>query len=109
MIPLLDTLVKEGVGLGVEEMVMGMAHRGRLNVLAHVLRKPYELILSEFEEIYVPQEGESDGDVKYHLGFSCDHAPPEGAAPTFPSAPTGFAQKVKVESKIDRFGALNLQ
>jgi 2-oxoglutarate dehydrogenase E1 component len=78
LIPLLDTLVEEGAGLGVEEMVMGMAHRGRLNVLAHVLRKPYELILSEFEETYVPQEGESDGDVKYHLGFSCDHRTSQG-------------------------------
>jgi 2-oxoglutarate dehydrogenase complex dehydrogenase (E1) component-like enzyme len=64
LIPLLDVLVEEGAQLGVEELVMGMAHRGRLNVLAHVVRKPYELILSEFEETFVPQEGEGDGDVK---------------------------------------------
>ena len=73
LIPLLDALVEEGSHLGVEELVMGMAHRGRLNVLTHVLRKPYELILSEFEETFVPQKSEGDGDVKYHLGFSCDH------------------------------------
>jgi 2-oxoglutarate dehydrogenase E1 component len=78
LIPLLDALVEEGVKLGAEELVMGMAHRGRLNVLAHVLRKPYELILSEFEETFVPQEGEGDGDVKYHLGFSCDHVTTQG-------------------------------
>lgn len=78
LMPLLDTLVEEGSQLGVEELIMGMAHRGRLNVLAHVLRKPYELILSEFEETFVPQEGEGDGDVKYHLGFSCDHLTAQG-------------------------------
>ncbi|HXH12956.1 MAG TPA: 2-oxoglutarate dehydrogenase E1 component [Alphaproteobacteria bacterium] len=78
LLPLLDTVVEEGARHGVEEIVMGMAHRGRLNVLAHVVRKPYEIILSEFEETFVPQEGEGDGDVKYHLGYSRDHSTANG-------------------------------
>jgi 2-oxoglutarate dehydrogenase complex dehydrogenase (E1) component-like enzyme len=57
----------------VEETVMGMAHRGRLNVLSHVLLKPYEIICSEFEETLLPQDSEVDGDVKYHLGSSHSH------------------------------------
>jgi 2-oxoglutarate dehydrogenase E1 component len=70
LIPLLDTLIEEGAKLGAEEIVMGMAHRGRLNVLAHVIHKPYELILSEFAGTATPQTTEGDGDVKYHLGYS---------------------------------------
>jgi len=53
--------------------VMGMPHRGRLNVLAHTLRKPYELILGEFEGSFLPWDIQGDGDVKYHLGYSHDH------------------------------------
>jgi 2-oxoglutarate dehydrogenase E1 component len=71
IIPLINTLIDDGVNLGIEEMVTGMAHRGRLNVLAHVLNKPYEMILAEFEEKGV-KDMEGDGDVKYHLGFSND-------------------------------------
>jgi len=70
LIPLLNVLVDEGAVLGIKEIVVGMAHRGRLNVLAHVLNKPYELILCEFEGRPVTQDG--DGDVKYHLGFAQD-------------------------------------
>lgn len=70
-IPLLNTIVEHGSTLGVEEMVMGMAHRGRLNTLAHVLGKPYEMILGEFEG-HAPSDDEGDGDVKYHLGYSQD-------------------------------------
>ena len=72
LIPLLDTVIEEGAALGVEEIVMGMAHRGRLNVLAHVVHKPYELILSEFAGTDSSPASEGDGDVKYHLGFSDD-------------------------------------
>ncbi len=68
---LLNTVIEEGASLGVDEFVVGMAHRGRLNTLAHVLGKPYEMILGEFEG-YVPDADEGDGDVKYHLGFSQD-------------------------------------
>ncbi len=73
LIPLLDALVEEAAQGDVAELVMGMPHRGRLNVLAHVLRKPYEMILAEFEGTRLPEEVEGDGDVKYHLGFSHDH------------------------------------
>lgn len=72
LIPLLEAVIEEGARLGVDEVVMGMSHRGRLNVLAHVLHKPYELIFSEFEGTTPWQESEGDGDVKYHLGFSND-------------------------------------
>lgn len=70
-LPLLDTLVETGADVGVDEIVMGMAHRGRINTLAHILKKPYEMILSEFEGSIETNEG--DGDVKYHNGYSCDH------------------------------------
>src|SRR5262249_51452675 len=72
LIPLLTPLVEPGGQLGVEEMVLGMPHRGRLNVLANVLRKPYEMILAEFEGSLLAKEATGDGDVKYHLGYSHD-------------------------------------
>ncbi|MDB5322305.1 MAG: sucA [Phycisphaerales bacterium] len=71
IIPLINSMIETGVNLGVEEMVTGMAHRGRLNVLAHVLNKPYETILSEFAEKSI-NDMQGDGDVKYHLGYSND-------------------------------------
>jgi 2-oxoglutarate dehydrogenase E1 component len=73
LIPLLDTIVDEAAGTDVAELVMGMPHRGRLNVLAHVLGKPYEMILAEFEGTSLPEDVQGDGDVKYHLGYSRDH------------------------------------
>jgi 2-oxoglutarate dehydrogenase E1 component len=78
LIPLLDTLVDEGGGLGVEEMVIGMPHRGRLNVLGNILRKPYEMILAEFEGTFLAKETTGDGDVKYHLGYSHDRQTASG-------------------------------
>ena len=72
LIPLLETIIEQGAALDVDEIVMGMPHRGRLNVLANVLRKPYEIILSEFEGTVPWQTSEGDGDVKYHLGYSND-------------------------------------
>jgi len=72
LVPLLETLVEEAGRLGVEEMVLGMPHRGRLNVLANVLRKPYEIMIAEFEGALLAREATGDGDVKYHLGFSSD-------------------------------------
>ena len=72
LIPLLDSLIDEAAAGGAEEMVMGMPHRGRLNVLAHILRKPYEMILAEFLGTTLPAWAPGDGDVKYHLGFSRD-------------------------------------
>ena len=78
LIPLLDTLIEDGAALGVEEMVMGMSHRGRLNVLVNVLRKPYEMVLAEFEGSFLAKEAQGAGDVKYHLGYSRDHTTRRG-------------------------------
>jgi 2-oxoglutarate dehydrogenase E1 component len=72
LVPMLNSLIEDGVALGVEEVVMAMAHRGRLNILAHVMNKPYETILSEFEGTIKADTDEGDGDVKYHLGYSSD-------------------------------------
>ncbi len=66
----LDTAIFTGADLGVEEVVIGMAHRGRLNVLTNVMGKTYEEVFNEFEGQAVPEETMGDGDVKYHLGFS---------------------------------------
>lgn len=65
----LETLLEKLPALGGREIVMGMAHRGRLSVLANFLRKPLELLFYEFSENYVPNMVAGDGDVKYHLGF----------------------------------------
>jgi 2-oxoglutarate dehydrogenase E1 component len=72
LIPLLDAILERSSKFGVREIVMGMPHRGRLNVLANVLNKPYSLLFSEFEG-NMPETVAGDGDVKYHLGFSADH------------------------------------
>jgi 2-oxoglutarate dehydrogenase E1 component len=72
LIPLLDTLIEHGAARGVEEVVLGMPHRGRLNVLANTLGKSYEVIFSEFEGNVDPSLMMGTGDVKYHLGFSAD-------------------------------------
>jgi 2-oxoglutarate dehydrogenase E1 component len=69
LIPALDALVEYSSDLGVEEFVMGMSHRGRLNVLANIFNKTYKEIFSEFEgELY--EDDNISGDVKYHLGFT---------------------------------------
>ncbi len=69
IIPILDKIVEECPRHGVEQIVMGMAHRGRLNVLANILGKDYEFVFNEFAENYVPGSELGDGDVKYHLGY----------------------------------------
>jgi 2-oxoglutarate dehydrogenase E1 component len=73
LIPLLETIIEEAGNAGAEEIVMGMPHRGRLNVLANVLGKPYEMIFSEFEGSFLRKDVQGDGDVKYHLGYARDH------------------------------------
>jgi len=65
----LETLLEHLPSLGGKEIVMGMAHRGRLSILANFLRKPLEILFYEFTENYVPNMVAGDGDVKYHLGF----------------------------------------
>ena len=66
----LDAIINKGAELGAEEVMIGMAHRGRLNVLANIMGKTYEQIFNEFEGGATPDLTMGDGDVKYHLGFS---------------------------------------
>ncbi|MBD2699920.1 2-oxoglutarate dehydrogenase E1 component [Spirosoma sp. BT702] len=68
-IPALDTIISTSADMGVEEVMIGMAHRGRLNVLSNILGKSYESIFDGFEG-NVPEQVHGDGDVKYHLGYS---------------------------------------
>jgi 2-oxoglutarate dehydrogenase E1 component len=72
LIAALDDLVEKGASMGVKEFIVGMAHRGRLNTLAHIFGKPYEEIFSEFEGKEYDEEEHFDGDVKYHLGYSTE-------------------------------------
>ncbi len=73
LIPAMEQIIKRGGSLGVREIVIGMPHRGRLNVLANVMGKPYRAILHEFHGgSYKPEDIEGSGDVKYHLGASSD-------------------------------------
>jgi 2-oxoglutarate dehydrogenase E1 component len=83
MIPMLDEAIELAAGDGAHEVVLGMAHRGRLNVLAHVVGRPYETILREFEgertiEAVVSSEEGGSGDVKYHLGAQGTRSTPSG-------------------------------
>ncbi len=72
-IPAIEQILKRGAQLGVKEVVLGMAHRGRLNVLATVMRKPFPAIVSEFQgESAKPDDVQGSGDVKYHLGTSAE-------------------------------------
>lgn len=68
----LNTLLHRGEENGVDEIVMGMAHRGRLNVLANFLKKPLSVLFNEFSENYIPNLVCGDGDVKYHLGYETE-------------------------------------
>ncbi|MCG6859513.1 MAG: 2-oxoglutarate dehydrogenase E1 component [Salaquimonas sp.] len=73
LIPALEQIIKRGGNMGLQEIVFGMAHRGRLNVLSQVMGKPHRAIFHEFKGgSYTPDEVEGSGDVKYHLGASSD-------------------------------------
>jgi len=77
LISLLDAVIETGAELGLDEVLIGMAHRGRLNVLTHILRKPYEMLMSEvIGRPAVKHAG--DGDVKYHLGYAHDYTAKNG-------------------------------
>ncbi len=78
LIPLMDDLIQQGGVRGVEEIVIGMAHRGRLNVLVNVLGKSPQQLFSEFEGKYDVNHMQGSGDVKYHKGFSTDIRTPGG-------------------------------
>ncbi len=69
MIAAVDSIIELCPKLGVEEVVMGMAHRGRLNILTSVMRKNFDTLFEQFSENYVPEAVGGDGDVKYHLGY----------------------------------------
>lgn len=74
-IPALDAIINKAAELGTQEVMIGMAHRGRLNILANIMGKSYEAIFDGFEG-NVPDEVHGDGDVKYHLGYSSKHITP---------------------------------
>jgi len=74
----LDAIINVAAKLNVEEVVMGMAHRGRLNVLANILGKTYKHIFSEFEGTAAIDQTMGSGDVKYHMGFGSDIITPDG-------------------------------
>ncbi len=69
LIPIFAAIIEKGSHLGMREFALGMAHRGRLNVLCNILDKSYSDIFSEFEDFYLPEGMEGSGDVKYHKGF----------------------------------------
>jgi 2-oxoglutarate dehydrogenase E1 component len=73
LIPAMEQIIKRGGSLGVNEIVIGMPHRGRLSVLANVMGKPYRAIFNEFQGgSFKPEDVDGSGDVKYHLGASSD-------------------------------------
>jgi 2-oxoglutarate dehydrogenase E1 component len=78
LIPLLDELVQRAGSHGIKEALIGMAHRGRLNVLTNILGKPPADLFEEFEGKKSPERYKSSGDVKYHMGFSTDVETPGG-------------------------------
>ena len=77
-IPALEAIIRTSVEIGVDEIVIGMPHRGRLNVLANIMGKPYPAIFSEFQGGAVTDAVLGSGDVKYHLGTSTDRELPDG-------------------------------
>ena len=82
LIPLLDQILQDSARAGLDEVVIGMAHRGRLNVLANIVGKPYEKIFSEFEGQMDPKSAHGSGDVKYHLGQAGTFTTPDGVHST---------------------------
>ncbi len=96
VIPMLDLVLSDAADQGVQEVVIGMAHRGRLNALANILNKPYEVIFSEFEGSLDPNTTQGSGDVKYHLGSDGVH-----------TAPSGNTVKVTLASNPSHLEAVN--
>ena len=78
VIPLLEEILASSAEGSLDEVVIGMAHRGRLNVLANIVGKPYEKIFSEFEGHLDPKSTQGSGDVKYHLGMAGKYTTPDG-------------------------------
>lgn len=86
-IPALDALIGRLADFDAKEIVIGMAHRGRLNVLANIMGKTYEQIFSEFEGAVIPDSTMGDGDVKYHMGFASQITTPGGKVVNLRLAP----------------------
>ncbi len=112
MIPALEQIIKRGGALGVRDIVIGMAHRGRLNVLAQVMAKPHRAIFHEFKGgSSTPNEVEGSGDVKYHLGASSDREFDENKVHLSLTANPSHLEIVdpvvlgKVRAKQDQHGA----
>ncbi|MBI3211187.1 MAG: 2-oxoglutarate dehydrogenase E1 component, partial [Simkania negevensis] len=72
LVPMIQEIIEEGGEKGIGKIVLGMTHRGRLNVLANVTGKPYKEIFQEFEGGFIPTSFEGSGDVKYHMGYRAD-------------------------------------
>ena len=79
IIAALDAIIDHCPGSGIEEIIMGMAHRGRLNVLCSVMRKSFDQLFEQFSENYIPDTVAGDGDVKYHLGYESELTTTTGA------------------------------
>ncbi len=78
LIPMLDAVLEAGPALGVQEFTLGMAHRGRLNVLANIVGKNLQQIFTEFDEAWTAAFASGGGDVKYHMGYSNEHTTSTG-------------------------------
>jgi 2-oxoglutarate dehydrogenase E1 component len=78
LIPLLEMAIERAAAQEIDDVVLAMAHRGRLNVLAHILHKPYEVMLADFEGASREEGAEDEGDVKYHQGYSHDFVTRQG-------------------------------
>jgi 2-oxoglutarate dehydrogenase E1 component len=109
LVPLMDRMIAEASKRGVSELVIGMAHRGRLNVLANTLEKPIKLIVEEFQDSRGPVHG--SGDVKYHLGYSSDVVTASGRSVHLTLTPNPSHLEVvnavvegRVRAKQDRVG-----
>ena len=86
LIPAMDAIMERGSEMGIKEFIVGMSHRGRLNVLANILRKPFVDIFTEFESPEYEDEGLL-GDVKYHLGYTTERKTTTGKNVKFTLAP----------------------
>ncbi|MBE0551925.1 MAG: multifunctional oxoglutarate decarboxylase/oxoglutarate dehydrogenase thiamine pyrophosphate-binding subunit/dihydrolipoyllysine-residue succinyltransferase subunit [Ignavibacterium sp.] len=82
LIPVIDTILNQASERGIDEIVLGMSHRGRLNVLTNIIGKSYESIFSEFEDIKDPDTIQGSGDVKYHLGATGKYPTANGKSVT---------------------------
>lgn len=78
LIPMIAAIIEKGSLTGVKEFILGMAHRGRLNVLSNILDKSYADVFAEFDETYVPSAEDKSGDVKYHKGFYSEKTTSKG-------------------------------